>query len=138
MAALTWTAAYQSGITGIDRQHQKLFDLINRFCDALGHGHGAEVLQGILEELKDYAGYHFQTEESAMAQSHYPQLAAHQLQHQVFIERISTWQAAPQASLETGLELLNFLGNWLIVHIKSQDLDYVPWLKQAGQDRIPD
>ncbi|MEK7190788.1 MAG: fumarate/nitrate reduction transcriptional regulator Fnr, partial [Pseudomonadota bacterium] len=64
----SWDPVYRIGIDVIDRQHQKLFDISNRFYDAWRRHARRAVLCRIFDELLEYTGYHFAEEERLMQQ----------------------------------------------------------------------
>ena len=61
---ITWLPAYEVGIPEIDRQHQKIISVINKFIDGgAAITVDSEVLSELLSELIAYANEHFSTEE---------------------------------------------------------------------------
>lgn len=79
---ITWLPAYEVGIPEIDRQHQKIISVINKFIDG-----GAaiivdsEVLSELLSELTAYANEHFSTEEDFFVACGYSGASDHIQEH---------------------------------------------------------
>lgn len=124
-----FTADCLTGITQIDDEHRKLFELINRTMDLLHN----DLLQDkyhqvreVFEELKQYADTHFANEEAYMAAINDPELAIQQKQHMAFREKIDTLDFSNIDELEHQHEtletLLEYLVRWLYQHILSSDI----------------
>jgi len=130
---MVWTDEYAVGVDEIDEQHQRLFKMINDLNEAMALGQGKNVLDRILSGLVDYVGRHFQTEEYYMEKANYPELETHReihtrLTHKVheYVDRFNTGEVG------LGVELLNFLQDWLKKHILGTDKKYAPYM--AGLD----
>jgi hemerythrin len=133
MPLLEWDARYSVNIRDLDRQHQKLFDLINRLHDAIGEGRGKEVMGAILEELLDYTRYHFATEERLFAQHDYPGMAQHIGEHHALTAEAKDFKRRFDAhdGVDTS-QLLGFLKSWLYHHINGADKLYASYLNERG------
>jgi len=69
MALLNWSKEYSVEVQSIDKQHQKLFDMLNDLHDAMKSGRGVQVGPAILKGLVKYAGEHFADEEKMMVRA---------------------------------------------------------------------
>ena len=129
-AFLPWSRDYEFGLPGIDAQHRRLVDLINRLFSALLSGEGRQILEGILAELVDYTKTHFKDEEQQFLPSAYLGKKEHLAQHQQFIRTVDQVQADFLAGkVVMGSETLDFLKDWLLGHINGTDRGYVRFLK---------
>ena len=125
MPIFEWNDSYSVGIDEIDRHHRQLVQLLNDTYDAFSEGSHREKLGGILDELIDYATYHFACEERWMEESSYPELPAHRGEHARFIDRVVEIQKDFHAERShLTLEVLSFLKNWLTSHILRNDGAY--------------
>lgn len=120
-AYITWKEAYEIGLPEIDRQHMRLVSLINDLYMAMEVGTAAEtekVLQGVLE----YTGTHFAQEEILQERHGYPGLDEHRKLHKDLVAKALDFQKRFRNG-EPGVEanLMWFLKDWLINHIKIQD-----------------
>lgn len=119
-----WDARYNTGITEIDDQHRRLVDIINHVDRLLRVESPLTVLEPILDELTDYAKYHFATEERLMdaLKCEPGHVQRHKVAHEGFIRQVSLMreQAAinPTEFIPT---LLRFLSTWLVHHILTID-----------------
>ena len=68
-----------------------------------------------------------------MAEAGYPQLAAHQREHQALVEKVTGYQRSFESGqLGLSLEVMEFLKDWLLSHISNVDQQYTPYLEKAG------
>lgn len=128
--AITWENIYSVGIEEIDMQHKKLLEIINELDELLNADITKSGIEAVLVELKEYIEIHFSTEEEYMEKYHYPDLAEHKMLHKEFIAKIKNAECIEDATIE-GIEVIDFLYNWLINHIMVEDKKYVPYMIQA-------
>lgn len=121
-----FTEEYLTGIELIDKEHETLFNIVER-ADRLIRSFdglsGYDKITEILDELKDYTKEHFGDEEEYMESIHYEGLAAQKRAHESFIDKLenidlNAVEEDPQEYLQ---ELLEFLLGWLINHILYTD-----------------
>ena len=82
-----------------------------------------DEIMRILSELKDYTQEHFRDEEACMEEMGYPDLDKQRQAHEAFVEKLAeidldSMDDNQQEYLE---ELIDFLLNWLSVHILHMD-----------------
>jgi hemerythrin-like metal-binding protein len=123
MTFMSWRSQYAVGVTLIDTEHHKLFDLINEFHEACARGEGRKEIQHLLNRLVAYAEEHFQHEEALMAQHGFPDLERHRTLHADLVTSVfeinEKFSADPaRASAET----LQFVHRWLQDHILHEDM----------------
>ena len=77
----------------------------------------------VVQELKDYAVYHFKDEEDYMLSINYKRFLSHKVAHDDFIEKINEYDAniIDENQKQTLLDLLEFLTTWLVEHILKLD-----------------
>lgn len=133
MAFLTWDNNYSVEINNIDIQHKKLVDLINQLHEAMKTGKAKEVLAKIIRELIDYTVYHFTLEENLMTQYKYPGLDEHLKEHAAFVNKVKTFQKDfEDGRSSVSIDILNFLRDWILKHIKGIDKKYTLFFKEKG------
>lgn len=121
-----FTEKYYTGIELIDREHRKLFEIIeqaNSLIKAeLLHDKYDEIV-GILEQLKDYTKEHFRDEEEYMESIQYSGLPAQRRAHEAFVEKLMeiNLEEIDEHQQEYLEELMEFLLGWLINHILKVD-----------------
>ena len=120
---------YLIGIDMMDEQHQVLFDLMEKAQALLKDEnilYKYDDLTNILNGLKDYTQKHFSEEIQLMESINYPEIEAHKLAHQVFIDKINAFGIDfEKISLGTQdkmiVEVLDYLIDWLKTHILDCD-----------------
>lgn len=121
-----FTEQYWTGIDLIDREHQVLFEIMqkaNGLVRDYAIGDAYDSIMDILQELKQYTVQHFSDEEEYMESIHYSGLEAQKRAHSAFIEKIDNIRKEeidqnPREYLES---LMEFLLGWLINHILNSD-----------------
>ncbi|MCM0082442.1 bacteriohemerythrin [Geomonas sp. Red32] len=125
MPIIIWNDSLQVGIDEVDLHHRRLVELLNKTYDAVLARENDSQVGEWLDQLVDYATYHFNTEEIIMSNAHYPDLVAHLAEHQKFITRIVEIQRDHQSGkTHLSLELMTFLKDWLFDHIMKTDAAY--------------
>ncbi len=124
MDVFRWDQHYVTGLQEIDDQHMRLVALINRLGNMVTNADGtdAEEIPNVLEELADYAVYHFAEEEKLVreAQVDSRHRCAHRDEHQGFADEVT--RLTPDTLSPDGLNhLLKYLVNWLAYHILGSD-----------------
>ena len=117
---------YLVGIEMIDREHKKLFALVehaNHLVKEWAVGDGYDEIVGILKELKDYTEVHFADEESYMRSIKYEGYDAQKRAHGAFISRLEEFdlEKVEENPREYLTSLIEFLLGWLINHILHVD-----------------
>jgi len=133
MALVTWDQSYSVSVRRLDEQHQKLFSLLNALHEAMRQGKGRTLVQDTLRELATYAVTHFRAEEELLRKSKFPGLAAHQAEHQKFVEKVNQLTQDLEAGRDASpIALLGFVKDWLAEHIRRTDRAYSAYLNAQG------
>ncbi len=131
---ITWNERYNLGLEEIDPQHQKLIAIINKLYNAMRASTEKEEMRVILNELTDYADYHFSTEEKHFEEFNYIDKVSHTRSHNAYKEKIAQFSDAFQKNESSILpfELMDFLGQWWTGHIQGEDRKYVECFHEHG------
>lgn len=125
MPLIKWSDKLSVSMPDIDRQHQKLVDMMNRLNDAMLQGKGNDVLGAILKEMIAYAHTHFAYEERLMQQASFPGLADHRTIHQLFLAKAQDLKTDFESGkIGMSAKTMNFLSQWLTDHIMGEDKKY--------------
>jgi hemerythrin-like metal-binding protein len=130
---LQWDQSLAVGIGEIDEQHRKLVAMICDLHEAMRSGKGKDQVEAILRELENYAVEHFGYEEKLMEQYKYPAYRNHRKEHEAFVDKVIAFGndfRSNRAALTT--EVMNFLKNWLVGHIKGTDQKYSAFFNERG------
>lgn len=126
--AIVWTQDLNTGIEVIDDQHKMIVDYINQLELVVKQRDRAAV-GGVLVDLTDYTLSHFAFEESLQEDAGYMFAKPHKSVHEVFARRIARYQERHNGGDNVAEELHAMLVNWLIDHIKRDDMAYVSAVK---------
>lgn len=117
---------YLTGIDFIDEEHTRLFNIADEVYELLTNQFIPDKYDYILKivnELKDYAKYHFDHEEEYMNRIGYRRILSQKVAHADFIEKINQYSSdkIDEDQKEVLLDLVDFLNTWLIEHIMRKD-----------------
>lgn len=132
-----WSDKYSVNIEKIDNQHKKLFEIASDIYELASlkdsYDHYDEITK-LLNELKDYAVYHFNYEEKLMEQYGYGGLDDHKIEHMFFVKKLNKIEKIDidNNQNEALLELINFVADWITGHILKSDMEYKPYLNGKG------
>jgi diguanylate cyclase (GGDEF)-like protein/hemerythrin-like metal-binding protein/PAS domain S-box-containing protein len=137
---LPWSDSFNTGISKIDEQHQRLVHLINHLARKVAHQEDSLALNQVFDKLAAYAVYHFQTEE-AIWHMFLPDDVTeieHRKLHASFIDQVSKLKEhadidGEDVALE---EVLFFLIRWLTSHILESD-NFSAQIALAVQSGVP-
>jgi len=130
---MNWDEKFSVNIGEIDSQHKKLFALINELFDGMRAGRGKDILGAVLSDLIAYTVYHFNTEERIFQQYGYPERIKHKQEHDELTRKAKELKADFEGGNRMiSIEVMNFLRDWLNVHILQEDKKYVPFLTSKG------
>jgi len=133
MAFLTWSDNLAVGVADVDAQHRELVDLVNRLHVAMSEGRGKALLGATIDALVDYTQVHFTTEEAYFDTYGYPDADSHRLEHEAFVARVADFkQGFDEDRLMLSLDVMDFLGDWLVGHINRRDKAFGPFLNERG------
>jgi len=125
MPFMEWDDTFELGIVEFDEHHKHLVNLLNIIFDGFTCEASYEELEAVLDELVDYATYHFAAEEHWMQVHAYPGLLQHSSEHERFCTRIVEFQQEfLNGKADLSLDVLQFLNNWLSDHIIKADGAY--------------
>jgi hemerythrin len=133
MALITWNQDLSVQVSQFDNQHKELVKLVNELHDAMTAGKGNTVMGDVLNRLIDYTVNHFAAEERLMQQHHYPDYPAHKAEHENLTSKaVEIKQKFDAGKMVLGVEVMNFLRDWLTKHIMGVDKKYGPFFSEKG------
>lgn len=126
---LHWTDRLCVGVPDLDEQHRALIKQVGEIQAAMSGGRGRRVLEGMLRNLLEATRDHFLIEETRLAQTGYPELAAHRAQHDGLLRRLEELHDRFLSTrFQLTVALVTMLGDWFETHILTHDLKYAPHL----------
>jgi hemerythrin len=123
---LKWKNDYLIGVIEIDKQHAKLFEIGERAYELLKNDMYVDKYDRIVEvlnELKDYAVFHFKSEEEYMLSIGYKKFFSHKIEHDEFIKKVNNvdLNKVDENQDEYLLSIIEFVINWTSDHILQKD-----------------
>ena len=132
MALVTWSNELSVSVQEMDKQHQELIKLINQLHDGMKNGKGKDEIGKVLTGLIRYTKIHFAAEEKMMQDAHYPGYPQQKSAHDTLVKQVLDLQKRFNAN-ETlkAVDVINFLSDWLVNHIKGEDKKYGPFVNKT-------
>ncbi|MDF2536419.1 MAG: bacteriohemerythrin [Bacillales bacterium] len=135
--ALRWRNSFSLNVKDIDDQHKKLFEIsskLNILAPVCSKINFEEEILKVINELKEYAIYHFDYEEKLMQKSHFEGFDEHRQEHNDFVEKILKFeQENPNFNKpETVVNLIDFITGWITAHILKTDMKYKDFFNGKG------
>lgn len=125
MDIIKWRSSYETGVEEMDMQHKKLIDLINILYRVMRNKESVAVVEGVINEMADYAGVHFRDEEAMLKAIGYPQYDEHISRHRAYRSQMENLMGNYEEDPEnTVKEIYAFLRQWWIEHIIEEDKLY--------------
>jgi hemerythrin-like metal-binding protein len=119
---IPWEDDLSVGIDVIDEHHRFLFHLTNDLIDVISTRQGSRQIARVLRSLDQYAHIHFQAEEKMMEYYGCSSLHRQAHEHQRFRARLREFfDEFHKNPLTAQLDILDFLKNWLVHHIRYED-----------------
>ncbi|MDR2136132.1 MAG: hemerythrin family protein [Treponema sp.] len=130
-----WDKSLEVGNQMIDEQHKQLIDALNSFLNARTGQKSNSELKKSLDFLNDYTIKHFYEEERLQKKYEYPDYENHKKLHEGLKKVVRELQTqlimkGPSDALFDDVQIK--VGDWLIAHIKSQDVKIGAHLKSKG------
>lgn len=119
-----WTEEMSVGAEELDKQHQRLFEILNDVYRAYINN-DLVAIGRILDVLSQYMIYHFTMEEVYFDMCNYCDKEEHTREHRVFREKIEHFVAKYKSSdAKLTHEILDFLKSWIEEHLLTSDQKY--------------
>ncbi|MGE4423698.1 MAG: bacteriohemerythrin [Pseudodesulfovibrio sp.] len=131
MHGIEWHESHSVGVPSIDEQHKRLVALTNRLFQAIMDEAGETALEGVLNDLADYAAYHFTHEEGLLRKHGYPEdlLTEHRAEHKALTDRVHQYIARYREDPSNlDLSVYVFLRDWTTEHMSRSDSRYSEFL----------
>jgi hemerythrin len=140
MDYFVWDDSLKVGEPTIDTQHKELFAAVNALIKTCEEGKGQEELKKSIDFLNNYTIKHFFEEEQIQHKYKYPDLENHHKIHEAFkkqVRDLSVKWIMGGASEALAREVREKIGEWLVVHVKGQDVKLGAHIKSAAKSARP-
>jgi hemerythrin-like metal-binding protein len=132
MAFFEWNSNMSVGVKASDDDHKQLMDMLNRLHEGMKNRQGKEVVGKVLDDLIRYTKFHFAREEEFFDRTGYP-AGDHKREHRELVKQAEELQSRYKSGESAlSIETLDFLKNWLTIHIQGTDKKYSSHLNANG------
>jgi hemerythrin-like metal-binding protein len=126
------------GIMLIDNQHKELLKIINKLSSSIHNNSQRIDILEILDELINYADYHFSTEEELFDKFDYEENEAHKKEHSLFVEEFTELRNKitqdkiymNKSAIEISERVFNYIVKWFLNHVVGSDRKFVELFKE--------
>ena len=131
--AMVWDQSFSTSVALFDEHHKNLFAMVNELSDAMQHKRSKDAIGNVLQRLITYTGTHFAAEEEVFRKTNYPEEAAHvKLHRELVAQAVALQQKFNSGETLLTQEVIEFLQDWLVTHIKGTDSRYGAHLRSHG------
>ena len=127
-----WKKEWHIGHARFDSEHEHLMRLANEVIVALHEGNPRERTGPALEDLMGGATEHFDGEEALMKETSYHRLQDHTALHDRLVRELVRFARDCKGGTISAEDAAKFLVNWLLNHVLSADVYYVPHFEKLG------
>lgn len=126
---IKWSDKYLLGVDLIDEQHKELFRIAGDAYDLLRNEFYVDKYDRVvklIEELKGYAIFHFETEEKYMMEIGHKKLFSHKIIHNDFVNKVNSidLEKMDDNQDEYLASIMHFAIDWIEEHILKVDKQY--------------
>jgi hemerythrin len=133
MVLFTWSDKFSVNHQRMDEHHRRLVSLMNELDEAISTKRGDEVVGAAIEELARYAAEHLREEDRFMEAIQYPDRENHRAIHKFFADEIALLRLAyATGHLVRVQSIAQFLRDWFVHHIFSEDLRYGVFIHETS------
>ncbi len=136
---IEWDETLSINNEEIDRQHKKWIQIHNRLRNILLTGDTKEISSAgpeILDEMLEYARFHFNFEEEQMRQVGYEGLTEHCRLHKEFEMKISDYRRKVQSGeMSVSGIMIMVLKSWLLELVSDEDKKFSRFLRSTTTER---
>lgn len=137
MPILVWSDDLDTRIPELDAQHRVMLDHVNRLRAAASSGSRQERLEA-MDALIACLRQHFLFEEKVLNMIDFPGLEAHRgIHHDMLQELLNCRKRLETGSDADAVGIVDGLGPWVVDHIRHDDFDFGPTVREWLRDAAP-
>lgn len=127
-----WQSNYSVGVAGFDEAHRAMIDRADALIRAVSAKKPAGDPRDILDDLLECAVDHFEEEEQTLRELDWPGLSAHLQAHNLLLRTLLKFKSDLRYGRLTPEETAAFITEWVLAHIKDEDMKYRDYLGARG------
>lgn len=137
MPYLAWSDDLNTQIPELDAQHRVMIDRLNGLRTALSKGSTIEALTQ-MDALLECLQHHFEFEEQVLQMIDFSGIADHHSGHAAILEQVRAQRELLESDpVHAADAVLERITQALIEHIRHDDLDFGPTVREWLQDASP-
>ena len=139
---MMWKESYRIGVESVDRQHRKLFEMVENLLEIIRYDRGGDSKEGCIEAvafLRDYAVRHFTDEEEYQVAVGYEGLEEHKELHRNFVVSVLDYAKKMEETdydMSVVRSFSGFLTAWLVYHVADADQRIVGKIPEKTEDPL--
>lgn len=128
-----WHDGLSVGVRELDEQHKHLFSIISKLAAKTDAIVSDEIVDEVLNEMREYADVHFALEESMMLRASYTETEEHRKRHFEFKQTMVRFCFdVASHKRDTPETIRSYLNEWWTKHIIEEDQAYSETLIKHG------
>ena len=133
MPILAWSDEYSINVAEIDEQHKKLLDHVNKLHAGVEAQIDKRDLHQLVEDLYEYASFHFASEEKLMKQYGMDHIKKHHKEHKALLKHLNQiCDAISQGKRPAFYSEYDVSNDWFLAHILEFDKRMGAFLNSKG------
>ena len=131
-----WSPDMETGCADIDNQHKQLLAMTSALFEAWQVGRERQEMERTMDFLLEYVIKHFADEEKLQEKYDYPEYLAHKQLHVDFqgvVQGLVAKISQDGFTYELLYEICNTIGEWVIGHVKGEDLRMITYIQSKTQ-----
>lgn len=128
-----WDPSMSVNVKMIDEQHKRIVSALDDLYQAVLSGKENEGVVKAIDDLNNYAKFHFATEEKYFDEFNYEGSEEHKGEHEKFKVKVADFES--KLNTDGGkilAELIDFLEDWIVYHVNSLDKKYTKCFNEHG------
>ncbi len=118
---LFWKPEYDTGVERIDHQHRYFLQLIDWLLHRLLASESFQLKSRYIDEVMNYARFHFLSEENYMKDHGYPEVARHEHLHGNLLKELNYKVSQLEFGDIDSRDFVFFLKEWFMEHTAGED-----------------
>ena len=132
---VAWTVDMSIGEATIDAQHKEFITRANALFAGILLGEGKKETLREIDFLRDYAVYHFASEEALMERYEFPDLPVHKSEHELFLRNLQDIKGNARSDSDVSSALVVSVNSkvisWLVTHMIMSDRKFGEYIKSS-------
>lgn len=133
MISVTWNDDLRVGVSLFDDEHHEMMDLLNEMRMKISEGDSEIEITEAFKAFVECGVTHFAHEEELMDEWEYPERNEHKIEHDDLLRKVhEIYEQYEDGKKAYSLELVRYLYDWMILHLKKTDRKYVAFFESKG------